>query len=196
MPWDRCDEWSTTVAQKVARKSARNAELTEAEKLDPMQWIKFYWQQQVDDDPYPFLAMSSVLRLHQLMTSVLEQELKKGFEMSLTDYLMLKTLQLSDTGTRLLSRVAWHLLVHATTVTIATDRLEARGLLTRQPHPKDRRATLVTITSEGRALVDEATAALGKADFGLPGLTPDQAEALVGIVAPIRKAAGDLDRAH
>ncbi|MFF2028310.1 MarR family winged helix-turn-helix transcriptional regulator, partial [Streptomyces sp. NPDC058171] len=74
--------------------------------------------------------------------------------------------------------------------------LEARGLLTRQAHPKDRRATLVTITNEGRTLVDEATAALSMADFGLPGLTPDQAEALVAIVAPIRKAAGDLDRAH
>ncbi|RZL85041.1 MAG: MarR family transcriptional regulator [Rhodococcus sp. (in: high G+C Gram-positive bacteria)] len=184
------------MTQRVAQKSARNAELTDAEKLDPMQWIKFYWQQQVDDDPYPFLGMSSVLRLHQLMTSVLERELKKGFEMSLTDYLMLKTLQLSDTGTRLLSRVAWHLLVHATTVTIATDRLEARGLLTRQAHPNDRRATLVTITDEGRALVDEATAALSVVDFGLPGLTQDQAEALVEIVAPIRKAAGDLDRAH
>ncbi|MGH3629872.1 MAG: MarR family winged helix-turn-helix transcriptional regulator [Sciscionella sp.] len=186
----------TNVAQRRKAKSARNAELTDEQKLDPVEWVKFYWEQQNDADPYPFLAMSSILRLHQLMTSVLDQELKQGFEMSLTDYLMLKTLQMSDTGTRLLSRVAWHLLVHATTVTIATDRLEARGLLVREAHPRDRRATLVTITDEGRELVNAATEALAKADYGLPGLTPEKATELVKFIAPIRRAAGDQDRAH
>jgi DNA-binding MarR family transcriptional regulator len=190
------EERGHEVAQKRKAKSSRNAELTEEQKLDPVQWVKFYWEQQSDADPYPFLAMSSVLRLHQLMTSVLEQELKQGFEMSLTDYLMLKTLQMSDTGTRLLSRVAWHLLVHATTVTIATDRLEGRGLLVRQAHPRDRRATLVTITDEGRTLVDAATEALAKVDYGLPGLTAAQAKQLVEFIAPIRSAGGDQDRAH
>lgn len=184
------------MAQKRKPKSARNAELTEQQKLDPVQWVKFYWEQQNDADPYPFLAMSSVLRLHQLMTAALEQQLKGDFEMSLTDYLMLKTLQMSDTGTRLLSRVAWHLLVHATTVTIATDRLEARGLLIREAHPRDRRATLVTITDKGRKLVDSATTALAQIDYGLPGLTSEQARKLVDFIAPIRSAAGDQDRAH
>jgi DNA-binding MarR family transcriptional regulator len=184
------------MADKHLSATARTATLTEEEKLDPMQWIKFYWEQQVADDPYPFLAMSSVLRLHQLMTSMLERELKQKFELNLTDYLMLKTLQMSDTGTRLLSRVAWHLLVHATTVTIATDRLESRGLLERHAHPRDRRATCVTITEEGRRVVDEATSALEGNCFGMPGLTPERARVLVELVAPIRKFAGDVDRAH
>jgi DNA-binding MarR family transcriptional regulator len=183
-------------AKSRKRKTARNAKLTGEQKRDPIEWVKFYWEQQNDADPYPFLAMSSVLRLHQLMTSVVEHELKQGFEMSLTDYLMLKTLQLSDTGTRLLSRVAWHLLVHATTVTIAADRLEARGLLARQAHPRDRRATLVTITDEGRKQIDAATEALRNVDYGLPGLTSAQAQQLVEFIAPIRGAAGDQDRAH
>lgn len=170
--------------------------LAEEERLDPVQWIKFYWERHADDDPYPFLAMSSVLRLHQLMTSMLEQNLKQSFSLNLTDYLMLKTLQMSDTGTRLLSRVAWHLLVHATTVTLAADRLESRGLLIRRAHPRDRRATCVSITDEGHRLVDEATSALKESGFGMPGLSPEQARVLVELMAPIRKTAGDVDRTH
>ncbi|AII10929.1 MarR family winged helix-turn-helix transcriptional regulator [Rhodococcus opacus] len=184
------------MTQETSEITARTAPLTEDEKQDPMQWLQYYWSQQIDDDPNPFLAMSSLMRTHQLMTSAIDTKLKKEFELSLTDYLMLKTLQLSDTGTRLLSRVAWHLLVHATTVTIATDRLENRGLLNRHAHPKDRRATYVTITDEGRRLVDTATAGLRDISYGLPGLDPVTAKALVDLLAPIRKAAGDLDRAH
>jgi DNA-binding MarR family transcriptional regulator len=143
-----------------------------------------------------FWAMRSLIRLQQHMTSVLERELRKHFEMNLTDFLMLKTLQMSDEGTRLLSRVAWHLLVHATTVTIATDRLEARGLLYRHAHPRDRRATCVTITEEGRFLVDSATDKLNSCGFGMPGTDAATARLLVEMLAPVRRTAGDLDRSH
>ncbi|WP_240506576.1 MarR family winged helix-turn-helix transcriptional regulator [Thermoactinospora rubra] len=36
------------------------------------------------------------------------------------------------------------------------DRLERRGLVTRSPDPSDRRGLVITLTEEGRALVDEA----------------------------------------
>jgi DNA-binding MarR family transcriptional regulator len=39
------------------------------------------------------------------------------------------------------------------------DRLEARGLVTRAPDPADRRGLTITLTSSGRALVDEAVSA-------------------------------------
>lgn len=183
-------------ARSRKRKTAAEADLTDTQKNDPVQWVKFYWEQGSKEDPHTFLAMSSVLRLHQLMTSAMEAELKEHFGLSLSDYLMLKTLEMSDTGTRLLSRVAWNMLVHATTVTIMTDRLEARGLLVREAHPRDRRATLVTITAEGRKLVGAATKALSKVNYGLPGLTAERAKQLVEFIAPIRSAAGDQDRVH
>lgn len=183
-------------ARSRKRKTAAEADLTDEQKNDPVQWVKFYWEQGSKEDPHTFLAMSSVLRLHQLMTSAMEAELKEHFGLSLSDYLMLKTLEMSDTGTRLLSRVAWNMLVHATTVTIMTDRLEARGLLVREAHPRDRRATLVTITAEGRKLVGAATKALSKLNYGLPGLTAERAKQLVEFIAPIRSAAGDQDRVH
>jgi DNA-binding MarR family transcriptional regulator len=182
-------------ATKRKRKTAAEAELTPTQKRDPVEWVKFYWEQTSDDDPYPFLAMSSVLRLHALMTSALEAELKT-YKFALSDYLMLKTLELSDDGTRLLSRVARHLLVHPTTVTLIADRLEKRRLLKREAHPSDRRATLVTITPQGRKITAEATRALEQVNYGLPGMTPAKAKQFVSTLAFARRQSGDEDRAH
>ncbi len=170
--------------------------LTAKQQNDPVQWMRFYWEQQSDDDPSGFLAMTSLLRLHQLMTTSVDNRLRTEFAISLTDYQILKALQLSDTGTWLLSRVARHLMVHATTVTLAVDRLEAKQLVKRHSHPNDRRATLVTITDGGRELADEATDTLRRLDFGLPGLAPSQARALTATMARLRVSAGDLDRAY
>jgi DNA-binding MarR family transcriptional regulator len=170
--------------------------LTQKQQLDPVQWMRYYWEQQGDGEPAGFLAMTSLLRLHHLMTSAVEHRLRAGFRVSLTDYQILKALQLSDTGTWLLSRLAWHLMVHATTVTLAVERLAARRLVERNSHPRDRRATLVTITDDGRELTDGATHALAAMDFGLPELTPAQARALVATLARVRAAAGDLDRSN
>jgi DNA-binding MarR family transcriptional regulator len=39
------------------------------------------------------------------------------------------------------------------------DRLEKRGLVTRSPDPADRRGLTITLTGEGRALVDQAVSA-------------------------------------
>ena len=103
---------------------------------------------------------------------------------------------ISQTGTWLLSRLAWHLMVHATTVTLAVERLEARKLVKRSSHPYDKRATLVTVTDEGRKLADKATEALSRIDFGLPGLAPSQARSMTAAIARVRAVAGDEDRSY
>lgn len=118
-------------------------------------------------DPPGFCAMSSMLRLHRTMTAVVDQELKSGFHLRLIDYEILKALQAAD-GVHLLGEVARQLMVHATTASIAIDRLAERGLAARRAHPNDRRATLVEITDDGRAVAEGATAALTGVGFGLP----------------------------
>jgi DNA-binding MarR family transcriptional regulator len=170
--------------------------LTHKQQHDPLQWMRYYWDQQSDDDPTGFLAMTSVLRLHHLMTTSIDGCLRTEAKLGLTDYQILKALQLSETGTWLLSRLAWHLMVHATTVTLSVERLEARQLVNRVPHPKDRRATLVTVTEDGRKLADTATAALARIDFGLPGLAAAQARSLTAAIARVRACAGDQDRSY
>jgi DNA-binding MarR family transcriptional regulator len=175
---------------------ANGSSLTEKQQHDPVQWMRFYWEQQDDDDPAGFLAMTSLLRLHHLMTTAVEQSLRADFKISLTEYQILKALQLSETGTWLLSRMARHLMVHATTVTLAVERLETKQLVKRHSHPRDRRATLMTITDDGRELTDRATDALHRIEFGLPDLATSQARSLMTMVARVRAAAGDLDRSY
>jgi DNA-binding MarR family transcriptional regulator len=51
--------------------------------------------------------------------------------------------------------LAGSLLVTTGTMTNRLDRLEARGLVSRERHPTDRRALEIALTREGRKLVDE-----------------------------------------
>ena len=52
------------------------------------------------------------------------------------------------------NQIGEHLHLTSGTVTTVIDSLEKRGLVERSPHPEDRRKVLVSITKDGRALVD------------------------------------------
>jgi len=137
--------------------------------------------------PQGYEAMCSVLRLHHLMTSAIDAELKTGFRLRLIDYLTLRALEDSDSGTEPLGRLAQQLGVHVTTITIATERLADRNLVRRRAHPTDRRATLVGITREGKSLAGAATTSLSNVDFGLTGLTASQTRSLIGLMERVRE---------
>ncbi|MGV9950007.1 MarR family winged helix-turn-helix transcriptional regulator [Rhodococcus aetherivorans] len=158
---------------------------------DPVNWAKHYWEQQrIEGDEQGFLALSSLLRFHRIVVESVEAALRP-FELNMTDYLMLMTLQLSEQGTRLISSLARNLLVHATTATLATDRLEGRAMLFRSPHPTDRRATCVTISDKGRDTVLAATRELSSIGFGMPGASPETLDELMSVLNHMRAAAGD-----
>ncbi|WP_422749284.1 MarR family winged helix-turn-helix transcriptional regulator [Mycobacterium sp. WMMD1722] len=123
-------------------------------------------------------AMRSVLLLHRTMTALLDIELKNGFGLRLIDYEILQQLLSRGAGDCLLSELARELSVHATTVSIATERLGLRGLIQRGTHHQDRRAIVVAITDEGRELTATVTTALAEVGFGLANLTDAQRETL------------------
>lgn len=161
---------------------------------DPVEWAAHYWREHnLGDHATAFLAMSSSLRFHRLLVDTVERELKP-FNLNLTDYMLLMTLELSEAGTRLLSRLARNLLVHATTVTLATDRLEERELLYRHPHPTDRRATSVSLTEAGQELALKATEALKAVDFGMPGSSEAEQQQLIELMASLRAAVGEANQ--
>jgi DNA-binding MarR family transcriptional regulator len=164
---------------------------TTTPRSDPLQRARNYWRgQHLGIDEESFIAMTSVLRIHGLLSVAFEQEFK-SHDIKRNDYMLLVTLELSENGTRSISRLARALLVHPTTATLATDRLEARGLLQRTPHPSDRRATLVSITDAGRDLLQRASAALGDLGYGLPGASSDDRAGLVDAIDRVRAAVGD-----
>ena len=70
-------------------------------------------------------------------------------------------------------------MVTSGTMTNRVDRLAARGLVTREPHPEDRRAVLVSLTDQGRRTVDAAFADLLAAEQQiLADLDPAHREAI------------------
>jgi DNA-binding MarR family transcriptional regulator len=83
-------------------------------------------------------------------------------------------------------------MVHPAAVTNAIGRLEQRGLVQRQMSTADRRVVLAAITDDGRALAEEATAALNQASFGLPGLTEEEAIRVTEVLRIVRLASGDV----
>lgn len=69
-------------------------------------------------------------------------------------YARMRTLHiLHGKGPQIMSGLRDHLGVTARSVTALVDALEAEGLVRRVPHPTDRRATIVELTSEGQATI-------------------------------------------
>ncbi|PKV81998.1 TetR family transcriptional regulator [Nocardia fluminea] len=140
--------------------------------------------------PDLFLAMSSVLRLHRRMTADLDQALRP-LKLTTTSYMLLITVRFSDDEAMSLVELSRALIVHPATVTLLVDQLEKLGLIERRPSPRDRRATLATLTDKGRTELSRATDALERLSFGLPGTDPAGAYEIVEALRTVRVAAGD-----
>ena len=85
-------------------------------------------------------------------------------------------------------------LVTSGTMTNRVDRLSARGLVERYPDPDDRRGVIVRLTSEGKATVDAAFAALLEAERELLDTLPERdraklASLLRALLAPFADSA-------
>jgi DNA-binding MarR family transcriptional regulator len=73
-------------------------------------------------------------------------------------------------------------------VTGLIDRLEARGLVARQPYEQDRRVKHVVLTSRGEALRDQLLAQVGEPPSGLERLSADEQRQLRDLLARVLEA--------
>ena len=151
------------------------------------QWSEHGWADSADG----MAAVTSLVRAHQLVLARVEAALKP-FDVSFARYETLMLLRFSRRGTLPMSRISARLQVHQSSVTNAVDRLENAGLVTRGPHPTDRRATIVALTADGRELTDKATEAINRDVFGDLGLSDQDARDLTRILTSLRRAAGDF----
>lgn len=150
------------------------------------QWTAHGW----DDAASGMSAVTSVMRTQQIMLARVERALKP-FGLSFARFEMLRLLAFTREGRMPMASAIARLQVHPTSVTNTVDRLVRDGLLRREPHPSDGRAVLVSLTPEGKELVERATVALN-AVFAEPGLPDDDTIQLVRILARFRKDAGDF----
>jgi DNA-binding MarR family transcriptional regulator len=152
------------------------------------QWLAHGWT----DAAAGMTAVTSIMRAHQLMLARVGETLRP-FGLTFARYELLTLLAFSRSGRMPMASASARLQVHPTSVTNTVDRLEADGLVRREPHPTDGRATVVVLTDSGRALSERASAALNAEVFEQPGLSPDDTDELVRLLARMRRDAGDFD---
>lgn len=158
---------------------------------DSVEWMRRRWSESGEPSPPQFAAMASILRTTAVMTAEIDRVLK-GHKLNRTAYLVLVTLQMSRDFSRPLGQVGKALLVHPTTVTMVIDQLEKPGLVSRVPHPSDRRTILACLTEKGEAAVKEASASLAEVDFGLTGTDDETSVALIAELRKVREGLGDF----
>ncbi len=136
-------------------------------------------------------AVTSIMRAQQILLAELDAMLRPhGITFSRYEALVL--LVHSEHGALPLSKIGERLQVHATSVTNVIDRLEAAGLVRREPNPRDGRGTLAVITDDGRAVAEKATADFNAARFALGVLPEEDLRQLFTVLRTVRVAAGDF----
>ena len=136
-------------------------------------------------------AATSITRAHQILLRRIDGTLEPlGLNFSRFEALAL--LHFSRARALPLGKIGDRLQVHPTSGTNTIDRLEADGLVTRPPHPSDRRTTLAELTSRGRRRVQAAARALAEMDFGLDGMPSRDLNKVDEVLTPLRRSAGDF----
>ncbi|GGK56025.1 MarR family winged helix-turn-helix transcriptional regulator [Nocardia camponoti] len=160
--------------------------------LDPIaeahrQWVGHGWGDVADG----MAVVTSLVRAQQIVMARVDAALKSS-GLTFSRYELLRLLSFTKSGALPMAKASARLQVHPTSVTNTVDRLAASGLVTRVPHPTDRRTTLIEITGEGRRVVDDATAALNAQVFAEPGIAPESTKHLLALLAEFRWEAGDF----
>jgi DNA-binding MarR family transcriptional regulator len=161
--------------------------------IDPIaearrQWIEHGWAVAADG----MAAVTSIMRAQQIMLGRVESSLRP-LGLSFARYELLTLLTFTRQGTLPMSSASARLQVHPTSVTSIVERLVADGLIEREPHPTDGRATLLVITDAGRRVAAEATAILNDDVFTSPPISAEDQAQLVRIIARLRRQVGDFE---
>ncbi|PRY34381.1 MarR family winged helix-turn-helix transcriptional regulator [Umezawaea tangerina] len=159
--------------------------------FDPIARAAELWEKRIGPAT-SMAAVTSVMRVQQIIQSAVDAALKPH-GLTFARYEALVLLTFSKVGSLPMRVMGERLQLHPTSVTNIVDRLEADGLVRRNPHPTDRRTTLVEITEAGRTRREVATEAVTGVDFGLRGLTDRQTEQLTDLLAKVRRAVGDFE---
>jgi DNA-binding MarR family transcriptional regulator len=166
--------------------------VAERAPFDPIAEAHRQWAARWPGQADYMAAVTSVMRVQQLLLSRIENALKP-YGLSFAAFEALRLLAFTRNGSLPMGKMGERLMVHPASVTNAIGRLEHRGLVERHPSPGDRRVVIATITQAGREVVRRATATLNESAFGLSGLTAGQAAEITSVLRTVRALAGDVD---
>ena len=160
------------------------------EPLDLIAETRRNWSERGLRETDAMVAATSIARAHQIVLGRINQALTE-FDLTFSCYEALALLSFARNNSMGMARMGERLQVHPTSVTSTIDRLERDQLVTRQPNPDDRRATLATLTPDGREVLDKATAALEAIRWGMGDIGDSPLAALTNDLTRIRASAGD-----
>jgi DNA-binding MarR family transcriptional regulator len=136
----------------------------------------------------------AIRRLHQISVGIAHQE-AQALGITPVQYAILQSVHNHpNTDQRTLAN-----LVSLDTSTTAgvVDRLEARGLLTRNASPDDRRVRLLTLTLAGEELLADAIPCMARVqELILAPLTPSQRKEFMHLLNQLVTVNQELSRAH
>lgn len=137
-------------------------------------------------------AWEALLGAHTTLMRRFEAE-SMWCEVSLHEYDVLYTLSKCPKPQRL-SELGRHVLLSQPGLSRLVERLVERGLIARGPDPADARATLLSLTEEGRAVQRRVGRAHARsvADAMAARLTPDQMSTLAALAALLNHTEQEL----
>ncbi|MET9729579.1 MarR family transcriptional regulator [Streptomyces sp. NPDC006458] len=127
------------------------------------------------------LIASVVARYHEEYEEAAAEHALTGAQAKLLGLLTLEALPMR--------KLAQRLKCEPSNVTGIVDRLEARGLVARQPDPADRRVKVAVVTEEGRRVARSLRESLRFAREPLAGLSVDERVSLRGLLRRMLESA-------
>src|SRR5919199_3712154 len=160
---------------------------------DPVDLILHQWQRERPDlDTSPMAVVGRVSRIARHI-DLAQRATFARYDLDPPAFDVLATLRRTGEPFELsagdLMRSA---MVTSGAITQRLDRLETRGLVRRGPHPNDGRVVLVSLTPQGRELVDRVLPDhLATEERLLAGLTPRQRAALADLLRTLDTSLAD-----
>lgn len=148
----------------------------------------------MNDSGRPEDLVAGITRVSTLLESVIGRRVEEVSGLTLAQLAFLRCLERGG-GALPLGGVAERLCCAKSNATQLADRLEAQGLVAREPDPQDGRSVRAVLTVEGRVRLEAGEAARQAAASELLGDVPsaDLAE-LVALLDRVRAAAGGNER--
>ncbi len=150
-------------------------------------WAERGWESAAEG----MAAVTSIMRAQQIMLARVDSVLRP-LGLTFARYEVLMLLEFSQQGTLPMGVIGSRLQVHPTSVTNAVDRLERSGLVSRHPHPRDRRAVIVKLETPGGEVAAAATELLNEQVFSDIGIDDGSTRSLVATLRDLREGAGDF----
>jgi DNA-binding MarR family transcriptional regulator len=165
----------------------------EAAPFDVVEASRRIWLENWSPESASGMAtFTAILRSGELLHEQVKAVMR-SYDLTFARYEVLTWLATDPESSVTLSWISRTLRIPPATVTNIIDRLEADGLIRREPHPTDARTTLAVITEKGRKLALDATADLNENVYERIGLTEAKRNQLVALLADLRADGGEFD---